>query len=31
MDPGQEHVLGADGQFHVTDEAVDLALYRWED
>lgn len=25
------HVLGADGQFHVTDEPVDLATYGWED
>jgi TRAP-type C4-dicarboxylate transport system permease small subunit len=25
------HVLGDDGQFHVEDEAVDLAVYRWED
>ena len=31
MDPQQEHVLGEDGQFHVTDEAVDLGVYRWED
>src|SRR5471030_2699856 len=26
-----EHVLGADGEFHVTDEAVDLSVYRFED
>jgi TRAP-type C4-dicarboxylate transport system permease small subunit len=26
-----EHVLGDDGQFHVTDEPVDLASYGWED
>jgi len=26
-----EQVLGADGQFHVTDEPVDLASYGWED
>lgn len=26
-----EHVLGADGEFHVTDEAVDLSQYRFED
>jgi TRAP-type C4-dicarboxylate transport system permease small subunit len=25
------HVLGEDGQFHVTDDAVDLSEYRWED
>ena len=26
-----EHVLGADGEFHVTDEAIDLAVYHFED
>jgi TRAP-type transport system small permease protein len=26
-----EPVLGADGEFHVTDEAVDLSVYAWED
>ena len=26
-----EHVLGADGEFHVTDEPIDLALYHFED
>lgn len=26
-----EHVLGADGQFHVTDEPVRLDIYGWED
>ena len=31
MSAGQEHVLGADGQFQVEDEAVDLRVYRWED
>ncbi len=25
------HVLGADGQFHVTDEPVQLDIYGWED
>lgn len=25
------HVLGADGQFHVEDEQVDLRVYGWED
>ena len=29
--PEQEHVLGADGQFHVEDEAVDISVYGWED
>ena len=28
---GQEHVLGADGQFHVEDEEVHLNIYGWED
>ena len=27
----QEHVLGTDGQFHVEDEAVDLAQFAFED
>ena len=27
----QEHVLGTDGQFHVEDEAVDLARFAFED
>jgi hypothetical protein len=31
MSSEQEHVLGADGQFHVEDEAVDLSSYGWED
>ena len=31
IDNANEHVLGADGQFHVTDEPVDLAVYRFED
>ena len=26
-----EHVLGADGEFHVTDEPVDLSIYHFED
>jgi TRAP-type C4-dicarboxylate transport system permease small subunit len=26
-----EHVLGADGQFHVAEEPVDLSSYGWED
>ena len=26
-----EHVLGDDGEFHVTDEPVDLSIYRLED
>jgi TRAP-type C4-dicarboxylate transport system permease small subunit len=26
-----EHVLGADGEFHVTDEAIDLSIYHFED
>ena len=25
------HVLGADGQFHVTDEPIDISAYRFED
>ncbi len=31
MGEQQEHVFGADGQFHVADEAVDLCVYGWED
>ncbi len=31
MTQDQEHVLGADGQFHVEDEKVDLGIYGWED
>ena len=27
----EEAVLGADGQFHVTDQAVKLSVYAWED
>jgi TRAP-type transport system small permease protein len=27
----EEHVLGADGRFHVADEAVRLSVYAWED
>ena len=31
-EPGQEPaVLGADGRFHVADEAVRLSVYAWED
>lgn len=31
-EPGAEdHVLGADGRFHVADEAVRLSVYAWED
>ena len=26
-----EHILGADGEFHVTDEPVDISVYAWED
>ncbi len=29
--PADEHVLGADGRFHVTDEEVRLAIYGSED
>ena len=25
------HVLGADGQFHVTDEPIDISVYKFED
>ena len=31
QDPGQEHALGEDGQFHVVDEPVALDIYGWED
>jgi len=31
MSGSDEHVIGRDGQFHVTDEAVDLSVYGWED
>ena len=31
MSEEQEHVLGADGQFHVEDEKVDVSVYGWED
>jgi TRAP-type C4-dicarboxylate transport system permease small subunit len=27
----QESILGADGQFHVTDEPIDISQYRFED
>lgn len=27
----EEHVLGADGQFHVTDAPIDLSGHGWED
>ena len=30
-EPAEEHVLGADGRFHVADEEVRLAIYGWED
>jgi len=26
-----EHILGADGEFHITDEPVDLSVYHFED
>jgi TRAP-type C4-dicarboxylate transport system permease small subunit len=26
-----EHILGADGEFHITDEPVDISVYAWED
>ncbi len=26
-----EHVIGADGQFHVTDEPIDVSIYAFED
>jgi len=31
LDNGDEHVLGDDGEFHVTDEPVDLSIYLLED
>lgn len=31
LSDASEQVLGADGEFHVTDEAVDLSVYGWED
>ena len=31
MDTNENHVLGADGRFHVADEAVRLSAYGWED
>jgi TRAP-type C4-dicarboxylate transport system permease small subunit len=30
-DSGEEHVLGDDGQFHVTDEPIDVSIYAFED
>jgi TRAP-type C4-dicarboxylate transport system permease small subunit len=32
-EPGDEqaHVLGADGEFHVTDEPIDISVYTFED
>lgn len=29
--PAEDKVLGADGQFHVTDEPIDISIYGWED
>ena len=29
--PAEDQVLGADGQFHVTDEPIDISIYGWED
>ncbi len=29
--PQEEHVLGEDGQFHVTDAPIDLSGHGWED
>lgn len=29
--PQEGQVLGADGQFHVTDEPIDISIYGWED
>jgi TRAP-type C4-dicarboxylate transport system permease small subunit len=26
-----EQILGADGEFHITDEPVDISVYAWED
>ena len=31
IDDAKAHVLGADGEFHVTDEPVDLSVYHFED
>jgi TRAP-type C4-dicarboxylate transport system permease small subunit len=31
IDNANQHVLGADGEFHVTDEPVDLSVYHFED
>ena len=31
IDNASEHVLSADGEFHVTDEPVDLSAYHFED
>ena len=31
IDNASEHVLGADGEFHVKDEPVDLTVYHFED
>ena len=31
LDDANEHVLGEDGEFHVTDEPVDLSVYHLED
>ncbi len=31
IDNASEHVLGADGEFHVKDEPVDLSVYHFED
>jgi TRAP-type C4-dicarboxylate transport system permease small subunit len=31
LEDASEHVLGDDGEFHVTDEPVDLSVYRLED
>ena len=28
---GEEHVLGADGEFHIVDQPIDLSGYGWED
>lgn len=30
-DSPAEQILGADGEFHVTDQPVDLSVYAWED
>jgi TRAP-type C4-dicarboxylate transport system permease small subunit len=29
--PGEEHVLGEDGQFHIKDAPIDLSDHGWED